>query len=394
MLKPKNKSDRNKIVIGIDATNIRGGGGITHLIELLNAAEPIKQGISRVIIWGGSKTLASLSERPWLKKINPPQLDQGVFSRILWQNLQLSKSSQDLGCDLLFVPGGSYFGNFHPVVAMSQNLLPFDLPEMRRYGWSLMQLRILLLRETQRQTFENADAVIFLTKYAEECVTKTTGFLKGKTTIIPHGLNTRFRHSIKPQISILEYSRENPYRIVYVSIVDVYKHQWNVVEAVSRLRHSGLPVELDLVGPAYTPSLVRLQKTLDKCDPHGDWCRYHGSIPYQDIHEFYNKADLGVFASSCENMPNILLENMSAGLPVACSNRGPMPEILEDAGVYFDPESADQIASALEELIYNPSLRKDLAERAYLKSQDFDWMRCAEETFKFLRRIATTFKYA
>ena len=372
------------LVIGIDATNLRRGGGVTHLIELLSAIEPIKHGISSVIVWGGSKTLASLSEKPWLKKINPPYLNQGIFSRTLWQSLQLSKSARQLGCDLLFVPGGSYFGSFHPVVTMSRNLLPFDLPEMERYGWSLTRLKILLLLQLQSQSFRNADGVIFLTKYAKERVTQTTGFLKGKTTIIPHGLNPRFRHSVKPQISILEYNPENPYRILYVSIVTQYKHQWNVVEAVSRLRHSGLPLELDLVGPAYAPSLVQLRKTLDECDPRGDWCRYHGSISYHNIHEFYKKADLGVFASSCENMPNILLETMASGLPIACSNRGPMPEVLEDAGVYFDPESVAEIASALEKLIHDPALRQDLAERAYLKSQAFDWKRCAEETFEFL----------
>ncbi|PNK02973.1 hypothetical protein CEP10_06030 [Cylindrospermopsis raciborskii S07] len=316
------------LVIGIDATSLRRGGGVTHLIELLSAIEPIKHGISSVIVWGGSKTLASLSEKPWLKKINPPELNQGIFSRTLWQSLQLSKSARQLGCDLLFVPGGSYFGSFHPVVTMSRNLLPFDLREMERYGWSLTRLKILLLRQLQSQSFRNADGVIFLTKYAKERVTQTTGFLKGKTTIIPHGLNPRFRYSVKPQMPILEYNPENPYRILYVSIVNVYKHQWNVVEAVSRLRHSGLPLELDLVGPAYAPSLVQLRKTLDECDPRSDWCHYHGSIPYEDIHEFYNKADLGVFASSCENMPNILLEKMAAGLPIACSHRGPMPEVL------------------------------------------------------------------
>lgn len=379
-----NRTNQNPIVIGIDATNIRGGGGLTHLIELLNAAQPIKQGISSVIVWGGSETLASLSEKPWLKKINLPELNQGIFSRTLWQSLQLSKCVQQLGCDLLFVPGGSYFGNFHPVVTMSQNLLPFDLPEIERYGWSLTRLRILLLRQFQNRSFKNTDGVIFLTKYAKERVTQTTGFLKGKTTIIPHGLNPRFRHSVKPQISILEYSPENPYRILYVSIVDVYKHQWNLVEAVYLLRHSGLPLKLDLVGPAYAPSLVRLRKTLDECDPGGNWCHYHGSISYQNLHEFYKKADLGVFASTCENMPNILLENMAAGLPIACSNRGPMLEVLEDAGVYFEPESVDEIASTLEKLIRDPALREDLAERAYLKSQAFDWKRCAEETFEFL----------
>ena len=56
-------------------------------------------------------------------------------------------------------------------------------------------------------------------------------------------------------------------------------------------------------------------------------------------------------------MPNILLEGMESGLPIACSNRNPMPEALGDAGVYFDPEIVDDIARALRELIDSHTLR-------------------------------------
>ena len=37
-----------------------------------------------------------------------------------------------------------------------------------------------------------------------------------------------------------------------------------------------------------------------------------------------------IFASTCENMPNILIEGMSSGLPILCSNYLPMPEFLKD----------------------------------------------------------------
>jgi hypothetical protein len=60
--------------VGVDATNLRRGGGITHLIELLSCAPPEKQGIQRIVVWGGEQTLAKLSTRDWLEKINPPAL--------------------------------------------------------------------------------------------------------------------------------------------------------------------------------------------------------------------------------------------------------------------------------------------------------------------------------
>lgn len=376
------------LTVGIDGTNLRRGGGVTHLVELLAAADPARQGINKVVIWAGSQTLAALANRPWLDKRNPPELNQGLLHRIAWQRFQLSKAAFAAHCDLLFIPGGSYAGNFRPIVTMSRNLLPFEFDELWRYGGSWTTLKMLLLRWTQSRAFRQADGVIFLTEAAKSSVLRVTGPLSAPCPIIPHGLNPRFRMAPKAQRLIDSYDHEHPYRVIYVSIIDQYKHQWQVVEAMAALRSEGWPLALDLVGPAYPPALARLHAALARHDPQGEWVRYHGAVAYEVLHTLYAQADLGLFASSCENMPNILLETMAAGLPVACSDRGPMPEVLGDAGVYFDPERPADIARALRELITSPELRTRCAEAAYMKSQTYSWERCADETFGFLARIA------
>ncbi len=374
--------------IGIDATNLRAGGGVTHLMELLRAAQPAGHGIEHIVVWGGKPTLKVLEAQPWLSKRNPSALDKGLLQRTLWQRYRLSQAARDEGCDVLFVPGGSYAGNFHPVVTMSQNLLPFEMPELLRYGWTLFTLKLLLLRLTQSRSFRKADGVIFLTEYARDVVLRVTGKLRGQTCIVPHGLNPRFNKVPKLQRAIAEYDVAHPYRVLYVSIIDQYKHQWHVVEAVAALRQQGLPIVLDLVGPAYRPALKRLNQTIGRVDVERRWVHYHGAIPFNELHLRYAQADLGLFASSCENMPNILLETMASGLPIACSNRGPMPEVLGQAGVFFNPEHPEDIARALRELIEFPQLRTELARASYERVQEYSWLRCADETFEFLARIA------
>lgn len=376
-----------KLTIGIDATNLRRGGGVTHLVELLRAARLGVHGIERVVIWGGQATLNAVDAHPWIDKRNPPALDKGLIQRTLWQLYSLSQEARDANCDVLFVPGGSYAGNFHPVVTMSRNLLPFELREFMRYGLSLLTLKMFLLRLTQSRSYQKADGLIFLTDYARQVVLGVTGKLYGRSCTIPHGLSPRFNQPPKSQRAIEDYDDANPYRVLYVSIIDQYKHQWFVVEAVAALRNQGFPVVLDLVGPAYPPALKRLNETLDCLDTDRTWVRYHGSIPFDELHLRYARADLGLFASSCENMPNILLETMASGLPIACSGRGPMPEVLGSGGVYFDPEQPAEIASALRELIESPQLRSKLAEACYRRSQQYSWQRCADETFKFLATI-------
>jgi len=376
------------LTLGIDATNIRRGGGVTHLVELLLALQPGTIGIERIVVWGGALTLKALEDRPWLTKRNPPAQDKRLIKRTLWQRYRLSQAVRDEGCDVLFVPGGSYAGNFHPVVTMSQNLLPFEMPELQRYGLTLFILKLLLLRFMQSRSFRQADGVIFLTEYARNVVLSVTGKLSGKTCIVPHGLNARFTMAPKQQRAIADYDEAHPFRVLYVSIIDQYKHQWHVVEAVAKLRKEGLPIVLDLVGPAYPPALRRLNETIERVDTDHRWAHYHGAIPFDQLHHKYAEADLGLFASSCENMPNILLETMAAGLPIACSRKGPMPDMLGDAGLYFDPENPSEIAAALRELISSPELRMRLAHASYERAQQYSWQRCAAETFGFLAEIA------
>lgn len=379
------------MILGIDASNIRSGGGVTHLVELLYAVDPIEHGFSRVIIWSCKKTLDRLEDRPWLVKIQPDCLNKSLPRRIVWQRFILSQHAQKYGCDVLFVPGGSYAGSFRPYVTMSRNLLPFEWCELRRYGFTWSALKCFILRLTQSRSFKYADGVIFLTDYAQKSVLDVTGELSGQVGIIPHGLNPRFSIKPKEQKSIFEYTDVNPYRLVYVSIIEQYKHQWHVVAAVHKLRQEGIPVVLDLVGPAYPPALKRLNDALSKFDPTNQWVHYHGPIPYDDLHQIYQKADLGIFASSCENMPNILLETMATGLPIACSDRGPMPEMLGSAGLYLDPENPDDIANALRQYIDSPRLRADKSKESFALSQNYSWKCCADQTFLFLHEIAKNY---
>src|SRR5207253_4012008 len=111
----------------------------------------------------------------------------------------------------------------------------------------------------------------------------------------------------------------------------------------------------------------------------GAWVRYWGAVPHGELQKRYAEAELCVFASTCENMPNILLENMASGLPIACSNRGPMPEVLGDAGLYFDPEDVVSIRDALRRLIESHDLRARLAQAAFQRAQVYSWQRCASE---------------
>ena len=375
-------------IIGIDATNLNTGGGRTHFLELLTHLKPEAFDISRVVVWGARDTLDALPEASWLLKAYNPLFERGILYRAYWQLFRLSAAARQEGCTLLLIPGGVYAGTFRPVVTICQNLLPFDEKELARYGFSLYLLRLKILRYVFGYAFRVSSRVVFLSRFALEMVSQKLPGMMIKHRVIPHGIGASFFAEHRPQKSIDRYSPEDPFRMVYVSTVDLYKHPWHLVEAVYRVRaQHGWPITLDLVGDAVVPAIDRLREAISRYDPGGVFVRYHGSVDHAGLPALYQQADMAVFASSCENQPLVLLEKMASGLPIACSDYGAMTEILGDDGVYFDPENVDGMVEAIASLIADPSLREYNARRNHARASRYAWSKTANETFSLLAEV-------
>ncbi|MCW7462949.1 glycosyltransferase family 4 protein [Leptospira limi] len=380
------------MILGIDASNIRGGGGVTHLVELLKAAEPKQFQFQKVIVWGGRSTLDKIEERSWMEKVYEPLLNKSLFHRIYWGKFLLPKRISTGKVDLLFVPGANYSGNFKPYVSMSQNLLPFEWKEIKRYGFSKNFFRLILLFFSQTLSFKKADGIIFLTEFARKVVFDKINLLNKQTEVVFHGINQKFFQKPKSAKDISNYSIDKPFKILYVSFVGEYKHQWNVVYAVGKLMKNGYPITFDLVGGADEKKPVeRLKLAINDVDPLNKYIHYHSSIQYSEIEIKYKEADLFVFASSCETFGQIVLEAMAAGLPIVCSELSAMKEILKDAGDYFNPLDIESIEESIKRVIDSKDKRNEYSNRAYVLAKEFSWKRTANQTFGFFHKIKGRF---
>ncbi|GAA5520532.1 glycosyltransferase family 4 protein [Aliifodinibius salicampi] len=375
------------IRVGIDASNIISGGGLTHLVEILNNVQIDKVGIDSIEVWASQNTLSFLPEKEGVVLRHHPWLDQNLLKRGLWQRFKLTAVARD-HYDLLFVPGGSYLGSFRPFVTMNRNLQPFDQDAIDRYSWSPQKLRIQLLSVIQKYTYKQAEGVIFLSDEARKITLENLDRVSFDTRIVPHGIAQKFFKKPRIQKPIGEYSFTSPMRLLYVSTINLYKHQWNVIETVAHLREKGYPVVLDLIGNIKNKQAgKRFWDAVKKYDPNNEFIFYHGSRDQDQLIKDYHNADIAVFASSCETFGQILLESMASGLPVACADRSAMPEILQESGVYFDPENVSSLIDALEKYIGDTELRNKMAHSAYKRARNFSWDKCAEDTFSYLSQI-------
>ncbi len=366
---------------------------MTHLKEILNAFDIEKSAIKEMVICASPQTLENLSNRPWLTKHPVLKMPLPVGARLLWQQFGLKSIMNKYQPDLLFAPGGIIpVGINKPVIAMSQNLQPFDIYTIKMYKIEPyykrinMLIRYSLIRYFQNYCFKKARGVIFLTQHGRNIVLDNIGNISSKTCVIPHGINRHFLHEPRKAKPISFYSDKNPYKCVYVSTINVYKHQWNVAKAFVDLRRKGLPVAVDFIGPALA-GLDLLNAEIKNACEHGKFIRYLGAIPYEELKTHYRSADAFIFASTCETFGQVLLEAMISGLPVLSSSYQPMKELLGHSAVYFDPLDPGDIGRALNVLVNNPYLSDKIAQKGHEKALGYSWQKCAEDTFKFAEEV-------
>lgn len=376
--------------IGIDASNIGGGGGITHLKELLNHIDDIETlyGIKEIIVFSSDKVLRQITPNKKLTKVTFHQFNTGLLDRVIFQVKHYDKEIA-ARCDILLSITGDYVGTFQPLIGMSRNMLLYERDVWKEIKQPKEIIRFWLNFQKQKRCFKNASGIIFISDFAKKYVNDVLDISsKTEQQKISHGVSARFNGIVRTQEHILKYSQNNPFNFLYVSPIHVYKNQWRVVKAVAQLREKGYPVTLTLIGGViFEPEGKLLEKTIRQVDPNSEFITFRGHVSYDKIDQYYKNAQGLIFASNCENMPNTLMESMASGVPIICSNKEPMPEFLKDGGFYFNPKSTDSIESTLKEFLIEPEKRNEMAQKNLTEIKNYNWEKTAKQTFDFISKI-------
>lgn len=371
--------------IGIDASNLNMGGGKTHIINFLSSIDWDNYSKDQIILYAKKSLLDLIVDDPHIIKKTNKYINGSLFLRYYWYIFKLKNDFKDV--DILFAPGGLYSGNFHPFVSMSRNMLLFDKNERKRAGLKL-RLKLELSRFLQVKSLKRANGIIFLSDYAQETISSKLNMTRKCIQKIHHGISTKFR--ILPEER--SFVQKQTYNLLYVSHIYEYKHPWNVVYAAAKLKKKGYNINVKIVGGGDPNAILKLRNCIETIPGAVSYVEYCGNQTYDKIHLFYKEADIFVYLSTCENMPNILIEAMSSSLPIVCSNYPPMPEFIKDAGILCNPLNIDKIADAIERLIGSETLRKELSVKAFNYSQEYDWKRTAMKTMDFIQNVYNKFK--
>jgi hypothetical protein len=178
--------------LGIDATNVTQGGGITHISSIMNSTNKELLKFKKIIIWGNNKTLKTIKKRKNLKKIDVKIINNKPIKRFFWQLFSLEKQLIKYKCDHALILGGISFLRKIPTTIILQNLLPFDELNIIKYRF-IKRFKLYLQKFFFSNSINNAKNIIFLSNSSKK---KILSVLKKKVKnkkVIPNKIDKKIK---------------------------------------------------------------------------------------------------------------------------------------------------------------------------------------------------------
>lgn len=195
-----------------------------------------------------------------------------------------------------------------------------------------------------------AEGVVALTGYTRDRVAASAA----RTWVLPNAVDMSF------------YNVENvpkPGLALCVAGVGLWKRQVELIEAMDLLEPSRRP-NLVFIGGASDSAYVDAFKAA--VAQRSSWCNYIGPLGREDLRQWLAKASMLILPSIEDNCPMVILEAMAAGIPVAASRIGGIPDLVTEdvTGKLFDPRQPAQIANAVEAILANDELANQMRRNA------------------------------
>lgn len=324
------------------------------------------------ILYGGSlrrrQELLSLAKKlkgsPKIFPFPPRMMD------FVWNSLHILPIEKLVGdVDIIHTADWTEPPSQIPKITTVHDLIPFKFPETttdtvrnahkKRLAWVMRESAKIIA--VSRSTKEDLVSVL---KVPEE-----------KIVVIPEGVEERYHpQSLDIQEIIKKRYKVNEDYLFTLSTLEPRKNQARLIKAFQIVKKEYPNLQLIIGGRTGWGEIPKEVEGVSM----------PGYIPDSDLPGLYSGCLAFVLPSIYEGFGLPPLQAMACGASVAVSNISSLPEVVDNAGVMFDPYDIDSIAAGIIKAIKN---RASLKEKSLAQAAKFTWEKAAEETYEVYQQV-------
>ncbi len=326
-------------------------------------------------------------------KLNQKVIKEGISSISLPNTLKFLKNDpirnfftlpgliKKMKPDIVIEP--AHFGPFNlpnhiKRITVIHDLTPVKLPEFHKIGSRLLQKLFFphLIRNADQLITNSLNTTADLNHYYPKSKQKTTPIYLGKADFFKPSFNEKVLN---------KYKITQPY-FLSVGTIEPRKNLKTLLKAYKIFRReTAQKVKLVICGNVGWKSRSFFQTFFKH--PFKEDILLIGYADRLDLPFLYSHAKAFIYPSYYEGFGLPVLEALSCGAPCVISNRSSLPEVGEDAALYFSPESDRELADHLKLLCNDEQLGKELGRKALAQAEKFSWTKFADEFINVLNQF-------
>ena len=238
---------------------------------------------------------------------------------------------------------------------------------------------------------KRADAIITISEFSKNEIIKYMNMPPEKVKVVYGGIDQERYHSNYPMEEIKnvknKYCLKQDY-FLYLGTLEPRKNISRLIEAYALLfqEEDHIP-KMAIAGKKgwqYEP-IFQLVKEMGL----EEQVIFTGYVPDEDVPLLMAGALAFVFPSLYEGFGLPPLEAMACGTPVIVSDAASLPEVVGDAGLQVSPYDIKEIKEAMNNIMKNQELRRELRDAGIARSQKFFWSNNAEMLRTICHQIVT-----
>jgi glycosyltransferase involved in cell wall biosynthesis len=214
-----------------------------------------------------------------------------------------------------------------------------------------------------------ADRVIVVSRFVAGEVERLLGIPAERISVCPNGA---------PDWTPAPSTGSMGGYLLFVGTIEPRKNVRALLDAYARMRSQRADAPRLVLAGHVVPDARDLLSVIQQ-QPLAGHVDYRGYVAAEDREALFKGAQALVLPSLDEGFGIPALEAMSAGVPVVVSNRGALPEVVGDAGLFIDPDDPESLTAALERITSDRDLRASLALRGLDRARQFTWAQTARE---------------